>query len=45
MASIADTFPPASEADWRRLVERVLDGRPFDSLISTTFEGLKIAPL
>jgi methylmalonyl-CoA mutase len=45
MAGIADTFPPASEADWRRLVERVLDGRPFESLVSTTFEGLKIAPL
>jgi methylmalonyl-CoA mutase len=38
-------FPPASEAEWRRLVERVLDGRPFESLVSTTFEGLKIAPL
>jgi methylmalonyl-CoA mutase len=38
-------FPPASEADWRRLVERVLDGRSFESLVSTTFEGLKIAPL
>jgi methylmalonyl-CoA mutase len=38
-------FPPASEADWRRLVERALDGRPFESLVSTTFEGLKIAPL
>ncbi|MGH6847683.1 MAG: methylmalonyl-CoA mutase family protein [Methylocella sp.] len=36
---------PACEADWRTLVERVLDGRPFDSLVSTTFEGLKIAPL
>ncbi|HEX3496706.1 MAG TPA: methylmalonyl-CoA mutase family protein, partial [Methylocella sp.] len=36
---------PASEADWRRLVERALDGRLFDSLVSTTFEGLKIAPL
>ncbi len=45
MDSIADTFPPASEADWRTLVERVLDGRPFGSLVSTTFEGLKIAPL
>jgi methylmalonyl-CoA mutase len=45
MAGIADTFPPASEADWRALVERVLDGRPFESLVSTTFEGMKIAPL
>src|SRR5207249_1424299 len=25
--------------------ESVLDGRPFESLVSTTFEGLKIAPL
>ncbi|MGA7383693.1 MAG: methylmalonyl-CoA mutase subunit beta, partial [Methylocella sp.] len=38
-------FPPASEAEWRRLVERALDGRPFESLVSTTFEGMKIAPL
>jgi methylmalonyl-CoA mutase len=45
MAGFADTFPPASEADWRTLVERLLDGRPFESLVSTTFEGLKIAPL
>ncbi|MGH6852388.1 MAG: methylmalonyl-CoA mutase family protein, partial [Methylocella sp.] len=36
---------PASEADWRTLVERALGGRPFDSLVSTTFEGLRIAPL
>jgi len=37
--------PPASEAEWRGLVERVLDGRPFESLVSTSFKGLKIAPL
>ena len=42
---IEGPFPPASEAEWRTLVERVLDGRPFESLVSTTFEGLKIAPL
>jgi methylmalonyl-CoA mutase len=45
MAGFADTFPPASEAEWRRLVERVLDERPFESLVSTTFEGLNIGPL
>jgi methylmalonyl-CoA mutase len=45
MVGIAETLPRASEAEWRRLVERVLDGRPFESLVSTTFEGLKIAPL
>ena len=45
MFGIADTLPHAGEAEWRRLVERVLGGRPFESLVSTTFEGLKIAPL
>jgi len=35
----------ATEAEWRRLVERALGGRPFESLISTTFEGLTIVPL
>jgi methylmalonyl-CoA mutase len=45
VAAPAPGFPPASEAEWRRLVERVLDGRPLESLVSTTFEGLKIAPL
>ncbi|MGH9677159.1 MAG: hypothetical protein ACRD36_08655 [Candidatus Acidiferrum sp.] len=45
MAGIADTFPPASEAEWRTLVERALDGRPFESLLSTTIEGLKIGPI
>ena len=45
MAGFGATFPPASEVDWRTLVERVLGGRPFESLVSTTFEGLKIAPL
>jgi methylmalonyl-CoA mutase len=38
-------FPPASEAEWKNLVERALGGRPFESLISTTFDGLKIEPL
>ncbi|HUI20577.1 MAG TPA: methylmalonyl-CoA mutase family protein [Methylocella sp.] len=45
MMSNTNPFPPPDEAEWRRRVERALDGRPFESLISTTFEGLKIAPL
>lgn len=45
MADDSETFPPATEAEWRRLVERSLDGRPFESLVSTTFEGLRIEPL
>ncbi|MBO0734007.1 MAG: methylmalonyl-CoA mutase subunit beta [Methylocapsa sp.] len=41
----AQSFPPASENEWRRLVEKALGGRPFESLLSATFEGLEIAPL
>jgi methylmalonyl-CoA mutase len=42
---IADLFPPADAALWRRLALRALEGRPFDSLVSTTPEGLAIEPL
>jgi hypothetical protein len=28
---LLDYSPPASEAEWRRLVENALDGRPFES--------------
>ncbi len=38
-------FPPADEAAWRRLALRTLEGRPFETLISHTFEGLAIEPL
>jgi methylmalonyl-CoA mutase len=38
-------FAKPSEAEWRRRVETALGGRPVESLISTTFEGLKIEPL
>jgi methylmalonyl-CoA mutase len=41
----ASLFPSIGEAEWRSLVEKALGGRPFESLTSTTFEGLKIAPL
>jgi methylmalonyl-CoA mutase len=44
-SDIARLFPPASETEWRSLVEKALGNRPYASLISTTFEGLKIAPL
>jgi methylmalonyl-CoA mutase len=48
MAPAADTertFPPADMAAWRRLVERALEGRSFETLVSHTFEGLEISPL
>jgi methylmalonyl-CoA mutase len=45
MEGTANPFPPATETEWRALVERALEGRPFESLIRTTFEGLDLAPL
>ena len=45
MEGPVNPFPPASEAEWRTLVERALGGKPFESLISMTFEGLSLAPL
>ena len=41
----ATTFPKATAADWRTLVEKTLKGEPLESLNRTTFEGLPIAPL
>jgi methylmalonyl-CoA mutase len=42
---LAADFPPASEQQWRSLVDQVLKGAPFERLISTTYDGLSIAPL
>jgi methylmalonyl-CoA mutase len=38
-------FPPASRDDWAKLVERTLKGAPFEKLVSTTYDGLRIEPL
>jgi methylmalonyl-CoA mutase len=43
--SLAADFPPATEADWRALVDKTLGDKPFESLTKTTVEGLPIAPL
>ncbi|HET6377670.1 MAG TPA: methylmalonyl-CoA mutase subunit beta [Methylocella sp.] len=45
MSPELNPFPPADEAEWRRRVEQALGGITFESLITETFEGLKIAPL
>ncbi|MGE3149262.1 MAG: methylmalonyl-CoA mutase family protein [Pseudorhodoplanes sp.] len=43
---LAAEFPPADEAQWRTLVERVLKGASFDrKLVGRTYDGLRIAPL
>ncbi len=44
LAFTAD-FPAASRDAWRKLVDGVLKGAPFERLVSTTYDGLKIEPL
>jgi methylmalonyl-CoA mutase len=41
----AGDFAPATEADWRRLVEAVLKGAAFERLTSRSHAGLTIEPL
>jgi methylmalonyl-CoA mutase len=43
--SLAADFAPASYDDWRKLVDGVLKGAPFEKLVSKTYDGLKIAPI
>jgi methylmalonyl-CoA mutase len=38
-------FPRATREEWRKLVDRVLKGAPFERLVSTTYDGLRIEPL
>jgi methylmalonyl-CoA mutase len=45
VTTLAHDFPPATEADWRALVDKTLGEAPFASLEKTTAEGLPIAPL
>jgi methylmalonyl-CoA mutase len=42
---LSDDFPPATREEWRKLVDVVLKGAPFERLTSTTYDGLSIAPL
>ena len=43
---LASEFPEPSRADWMAAVEKVLRGRPFESvLVSTTRDGLDVQPL
>ena len=43
--SFAADFPAATRDDWRKLVDAVLKGAPYERLISTTYDGLSIEPL
>ena len=43
---LAAEFPPASQAEWRKLVEAALKGASFEKrLTSQTYDGLRIEPL
>src|SRR5262245_30987322 len=43
---LAAEFPPATAEQWRKLVEHVLKGAPFDSrLVAKTYDGSAIEPL
>ena len=41
----AADFPAATREQWRKLVDAVLKGAPFERLVSTTYDGLAIEPL
>jgi methylmalonyl-CoA mutase len=43
--SLAGDFAPATRANWRKLVDAVLKGAPFERLESKTYDGLTIEPL
>jgi methylmalonyl-CoA mutase len=42
---LAADFPPATRADWRKLVDAVLKGTPFERLVTATYDNLFIEPL
>jgi methylmalonyl-CoA mutase len=42
---LAADFAPAAYDDWRRLVDGVLKGAPFEKLVGETYDGLKIEPI
>ncbi|KWV57942.1 methylmalonyl-CoA mutase [Bradyrhizobium macuxiense] len=42
---LAADFPPATYEDWRKLVDGVLKGAPFEKLVGKTYDGLKIDPI
>jgi methylmalonyl-CoA mutase len=43
---LAAEFPPASHEEWLALVEKSLQGAPFDKkLVSKSYDGLRIEPL
>ncbi|MGB8605778.1 methylmalonyl-CoA mutase family protein [Bradyrhizobium sp.] len=42
---LAADFAPATYDDWRKLVDGVLKGAPFEKLVGKTYDGLKLDPI
>jgi methylmalonyl-CoA mutase len=42
---LAGDFPTATYDDWRKLVDGVLKGAPFDKLVGKSYDGIKIEPI
>jgi len=42
---LAADFPQATRDEWRKLVDGVLKGAPFEKLTGKTYDGLKIEPI
>jgi methylmalonyl-CoA mutase len=42
---LAADFPQATKDEWRKLVDGVLKGAPFEKLVAKTYDGLKIEPI
>src|SRR3954447_2069280 len=42
---LAADFAPATYDDWRKLVDGVLKGAPFERLVGKTFDNLRIEPI
>ncbi len=42
---LAADFPPATQQQWRKLVDAVLKGAPFERLVSKSYDGIAIEPL
>src|SRR5438105_14622376 len=41
----AADFAPATQDDWRKLVDGVLKGAPFEKLVGKTYDQLRIEPI
>jgi methylmalonyl-CoA mutase len=42
---LAADFAPATQDEWRKLVDGVLKGAPFEKLTAKTYDGLRIEPI